>query len=52
MKSHSSWVQGFTSVIPTIQDVETRKMEVQSQLGKKVSKTTSQQISLVWWCIL
>jgi hypothetical protein len=36
-------------VIPATQEVEIGGIKVLGQLGQKVSKTLSQQISLAWW---
>jgi hypothetical protein len=38
-------------IIPATQEVEIRRVEVQSQSGQKVSENTSHLISQTWWCI-
>jgi hypothetical protein len=42
-------MQWLTSVIPATQKAEIRRIEVQGQPRRKVSKTPSQQISWTWW---
>jgi hypothetical protein len=44
---HASQVPWLLPVIPATQDIEIRRNEVQSQPGKKVSKTLSQPIKAV-----
>jgi hypothetical protein len=38
-------------IIPATQEVEIRRVEVQSQSGQKVSENTSHLISQTWWCM-
>jgi hypothetical protein len=39
----------YSSIIPATQEVEIRKIMVQGQPGKNVSKTPSQPANWVWW---